>query len=365
MSMPGSPLTTPDADDDEVVNYPILYPLGLLALFGIYLLLGLTVNHFELEITFGDSSARVEYLIWELGVIHFLFGIRIVDANQIGGIFLLGWMTAEVSGTVVCVPPGPFWLITLPLLTKEMEIPAEPENIWRGEGNPPAERPDLRPPVRITFAEGADKNDPLQRRVTEEVSFFVRLRIERFFPFYVRIGSIEEAKHQLEDAGVSYLAEVLPSHTLSDAIKKVADYSRELKERLDAAVGGWGVRIPTARVKQFPFSKSLNTSIQQMAESTAKKIATITTAEGEREKRSLEGAGTAAAEKAVLDARTDALTRRMKDLNITDGAVVAGIEAAERIGQGSSTKIIVGAPGIKELVGLGASIAEGTKTPTK
>lgn len=360
-----SPLTTLDADDDEVVNYPALYYLGLLALFGIYLLAGLALLLFQVEISMGDSTAKVGYLLWEIGVVHFLLGIRIVDANQIGGVFLLGWMTREVTGTVVCVPPGPFWLITFPLLTKEMEIPAEPENIWRGEGNPPADRPELRPPVRITFAEGTDKNDPLARRVTEEVSFFARMRIERFFPFYVRIGSIDEAKHQLEDVGVSYLAEVLPGHTLSDAITKVADYSTELKRRFDAAVQGWGVKIPTARVKQFPFSKSLNISIQQMAESTAKKIATITTAEGERDKRSLEGAGTAAAEKALLDVRTDALRRRKTELGITDGAVVAGIEAAERIGQGPATKIIIGAPGIKELVGLGASIAEGTKTPTK
>lgn len=363
MTMPGPPLTTSDVDD-EVVNYPALYYLGLFTLFGIYFLTGLFLLLSGLEISALDSTAKVGYLVWEVGVIHFLLGIRIVDANQIGGVFLLGWMTEEVSGTIVCVPPGPFWLITLPLLTQEMEIPAEPENIWRGEDPPPAGRPELRPPIRITFAEGENKDDPLQRRVTEEVSFFVRLRIERFFPFYVRVGSIEEAKRQLEDTGVSYLAEVLPHHTLSEAIKRVVDYSRELKSRLDAAVESWGVRIPTARVKQFPFSKSLNTAIQQMAESSAKKIATITAAEGEREKRTLEGAGSAAAEKALLDARTEGLRRRKDDLGITDGAVVAGIEAAERIGQGASTKIIVGAAGIKEIIGLGAAVAEGTKTQT-
>ncbi len=352
------PPVIPSPEEEDVVTHPSLYLISLAILAGIYLVLGLTLSFFGPTWIIAGSTANVGYLVWEIGLLHFLAGIRIVDANRIAGIFVLGWMTKEVSGTIICVPPGPFWVIQFDALTKEMEIPAEPENIWRGEGNPPADRRELRPPIRITFAEGENKDDPLERRVTEEVSFFVRIRVNQFFNFYRRIGSIEEAKHQLEDVGVSYLAEVLPQHTLSEAITKVKDYSAELDRRLKEATKGWGATVVTSRVKQFPFSRSLNTAIQKMAESTANKRAAIIQAQGEEEKRALEGLGTGRGARSELEQRAMGMKRMARELDSDSGRLILGAETARLIGQGGSTKLIVGAPGVREIIGLGAAIAE-------
>ena len=264
------------AEEKDVIAYHNLYLRGLAVLFAAYLIVGMVFAIFVPKITIVESSANTGYLLWELGILHFIAGIRIVDANKIGGIFLLGWMTREVTATIVCVPPGIFWLITEDILTKEMEIPAEPENIWREEATPPKDRPEVRPPIRITFKEDpANKGDPLARRVTEEVSFFVRLRVEKFFNFYVRIGKMDEARHQLEDVGVSYLAEVLPQHTLSEAIMKVREFSDgpgALHDRLVKATRSWGVKVVTARVKQFPFLTPQSRRCQRVLLSSARRL---------------------------------------------------------------------------------------------
>lgn len=348
---------------EDVKTYPLLYWFALGGLAALWFLLGL--------IFIGQTFNAVGYewntelLIWIFGILHFAAGIRVIDANRIGGIFVLGWPTCQITGQLLCVPPGLLWMKDEEILTKEMEIPAEPENIWREEAAPPADRPNLRPPIRITFAEGKDKDDPLQRRVTEEVSFFVRLRIEKFFNFYVRIGEMNEAKHQLEDVGVSYLAEVLPGHTLSEAIKKVGDYSGQLKERLVEATIGWGAKVVTARVKQFPFSRSLNAAIQKMAEETAGKRAAIIKAEGEKQKLTLEGKGAANAVQAGIDARTNGYKKMAKDLGV-HGKDVLGVETARAIGGSESTKIIVGTGGFADLIGAGVAIADTVKgSPAK
>lgn len=358
---PAGTAATPPEEED-VVTYPELYPLALAALAAVYVVVGGIMAIFGPTVSLFGDPTNSGLLVFAIGILHFAAGTKTIDANRIGGIFVLGWMTAEVSGQLICVPPGPLWLKDADVLTKDLEIPAEPENIWREETNPPANRPELRPPIRITFAEGPDKNDPLQRRVTQEVSFFVRLRVEKFFNFYRRIGTIEEARRQLEDVGVSYLAEVLPEHTLSDAIKKVKDYSEELKLRLIAATKGWGTRVVTARVKQFPFSRSLNQKIQAMAESTAEKRAKITAAEGEKEKLTLEGAGRASAVKSEIDARTKGMKNMSKALDI-DGKLIFGGETARAIGQSPSTKTIVGLPGFRELVAVGTEIAQAAQSP--
>ena len=348
--------THPTGSSEAVKTYPRLYLGALLALFAVYAAIGSILLLFGSTVSVFGTTLENGILVWEAGLLHFIAGMRIIDANKSGGVFVLGWMTRKFSGTIVCVPPGIFWLLDYDLLTQEIEIPAEPQHIWREESTPPKDRPELRPPVRITFAKGTDKNDPLQHRVTEEVSFFVRLRVEDFFKFYVRVGSIQEARRQLEDVGVSYLAEVLPKDTLSDAITKIDVYSKELKKRIDKAVDGWGVSVPTVRVKQFPLSKSLNSAIQKMAESGAKKISGIIDAELTKETKILEGQGTASAIKAELDARTDGMKKMADDLKV-DGKDIVGAETARKIGESPSTKIVLGTQGLSELIGAGATIA--------
>lgn len=364
-----TPTFTVPSDDDQgdVITHPSFYYIGLAALGGFYAVVGLILAFFGPTIPLGGETYNSGYVLWIVGVTHFAVGFTIVDANRIGGVFVLGRMTIEASGTFLIVPPGLMWFISLPILTQEMEIPAEPQNIWRGEGPPPAERPELRPPIRITFAEGGDKDDPLQRRVTQEVSFFVRLRVDKFFNFYTRIGTIEDAKHQMEDVGVSYLADVLPQYTLSEAIKKVTKFSEELERQLEEATLGWGAKILMARVKQFPFSKSLNEAIQRMAESSATKIATITESEGDRERRANEGVGDGRAAHARLKGRGDGLKEMAQTLGV-DGKDILAAETARDIGQSPSTKIIVGADGLRQLVGAGAAVAEtftGRATPAQ
>jgi regulator of protease activity HflC (stomatin/prohibitin superfamily) len=347
--------------DPNVVTHPGYYWVTIFGLTATYVISGYLLGN--IDITLAGNLFSIGKLIWVSGTLHYIAGIRILNADIIGGILVFGKPTINnIIGGLWIVPPGIFKLPTFPLLTQEMEIPAEPQHIWRDEVSPPADRPEVRPPFRVTFKEGTDKGDPLQRRVTEEVSFFVRMRIENFFNFYVRIGSIAEAKHQLEDLGVSMLTEVLPNATLSEAITEAEKYSQSLADHLRDSVArsSWGVKIVTARVKQFLLSKSLNTAIQSMAESSAAKITTITNAEATKEKLTLEGQGVANAIKAELDARTDGMKRMASELGV-EGKDVLGAETARAIGESPATKVVVGTDGFRQLAGVGVAIAESIK----
>ncbi len=318
-----------------------LYPVGmLLTAVGWFLLslpfLGMTFD-------FAGANWNGGYLVWCLGLIHFITGIRFVTGQEIGGIFFLEYMTwGDITAKPVCVPVGLFRLGKLPILVEETEIPTEPEKIFRGDGNVPE---GMRPPTRITFKEGTDKNDPLERRITEEVPFFIRLRVESYFTFYSRIKDVPEAMSQIEDMGVGLLGVELPQVTFAHAVLHLNEYSQKLEDELRTSVEGWGAKIVQVRIKPFIISHSLNTEIQKISERTAAKRSTIIDSEAEQERLMNVGMGEGMAEELRLNGKTDGLHNMAEKLMKSEaGRQVLAADVAMRIGM-SPNKLIIGASG--------------------
>ena len=242
---------------------------------------------------------------------------KVVGPQEKGGRFLLGIYTGLVKPGPVFVPALLCHLELVTRLEIPMELPDEPENIFREEGSVP-EGDKRVPPIRIPFGPASNQNnqefeieedDPFNKRMTQEVVPVVTLQIDSFWKFFTTIGSREQLRRQLEDAAVTMLLEEFTKVTPAVVLKNMGQYNEKLKKAVLERVGfgtprWWGVNIIKAEIKLINFSKSLNKEVQLMAEAGAKKRSQVTLAEGEKQSEELRGQGKGAAEKAVLVGRT-------------------------------------------------------------
>lgn len=350
-------MSVTDSGESHVQTSPVLYWIGLAVVFFLWLFAGLLLSY-QGDVAVGLNSG---YLTWIVAAWYFILGIRVINPSKIAGVLVLGKPTIVVSGGLVLVLPGIFKLVDFPRGTIEMELPAEPQDIFRNEDTQEVPK-GKRPPNRITFAnadfskDDVDKNDPLNHRVTIEVSTFTRWRIRDFWDFYIRIGSTDEAKRQLEDMSTAMQQERLAKLTLSKTLATLDVINKDLDDHIRTRTSNWGVEMIDASIKLLGFSRSLNTAIQSVSVSKASKQSTILDAEAEERKLTLHGQGTANAVKAELDARTDGMKKMSDDLKV-DGKDIVGAETARRIGESPSTKIVLGTQGLSELIGAGATIA--------
>ena len=314
---------------------------------------------------FGENYGIGTIVVYSL-LLYSAASLRIVGPKEQGSVLLAGRPWFNVSSGLVIVPLLICWLVTETKLVIQDELPAEPEKIYRGSEKDPdgvSMPPELqaigmRPPIRVTFSgrnaesklEKIDKDDPYDRRLTEEVVPVIRWKIDNLTTFIQVIGSVDEARKQMEDTCVKTFTEHLTKVSPAVTLLRIERYSTELQKAIETLVSGWGVHIENAQIKALRFSKALNTAVQNVVVQERNKKASI-----------LEGEGTGGKEKAVLNGRTDGLAKMAKELDVK-GNVVLGAETARAIaGEGdksSQRTIIAGSGGFVDLVGTAAAIAK-------
>ena len=324
------------------------------------------LNLFAGSITvFGAERGAGTIVLYTL-LLYMAASLRMVGPKEIGARLLFGKPIDNVSSGVVFVPLFFFSLITETKLVIQDELPTDPEKIYRGSDGDvhgrtvPKDLQDLgwKPPIRVTFsgrnaeseAEGIPKDDPYDSRLTAEVVPVVRWKINDFVVFLQTIGSVEQARRQMEDTCTATFTEFLTKVSPAVALQRMKFYSKALENALDELLKTWGVDMVSAEIKAVNFSQSLNAAVQNVVEKERKKQADI-----------LEGQGLGGREQAILDGRTAGLENMMKKLDIK-GEVVIGAETARAIaGEGdksSQRTIIAGSGGFADLIGTAAAIGE-------
>lgn len=305
--------------------------------------------------------------------------LRIVGPKELGCVLLFGRPLRKISSGLVIVPFGIYTLVTETSLVIQDELPAEPDKIYRGSSEDivgetvPKDLQLLgfKPPIRITFSdydktesEDTDKNgrvisqdDPYNKRLTAEVVPVIRWRIEDFIIFMGIIGSIDEARKQMEDTCVKIFTQQLTKVSPAIALCRIGQYSEDLQAKIEQLTNSWGVKIESAEIKAINFSQKLNDAVQNVVVQERAKKANI-----------LMGEGLGGKEKAILNGRAEGLTKMHKDLEV-DGGAVLGAETARAIaGEGdksSQRTIIAGSGGFADLIGTAMAIGESLKTKPK
>lgn len=300
-------------------------------------------------------------------ILYTIASFRTIGPTELGARIFLGKPIDQVSSGFVFIPFGIFTLQTETRLIIQMELPSEPENIYRepevgGDGKVPEGK---FPPIRIPFGRPADEGssfvldrDPLNQRLIEEVVPIIRWRITNYVKFLTVIGDKEQARNQIEDLCVSVLSREFGQVTPSQVTADYQKYNTILTNEIKRSIGTWGITLESAKIKVINFSRSLNKAIQTIAENTAKGKAAIIEAEGLKKAAILDGEGKGAAEKAILDGRTGGLKKMKDDLGLPSEAII-GAETARAITNNPGQKtIIAGSGGFRDLAIVGAVLGE-------
>ena len=212
----------------------------------------------------------------------------------------------------------------------QIHIPGEPEQIERSNDDKQPLQQGKVWPIRITtgFEEVAIKNfpkntelikaDPLKKRMTLEATGYVRLAINDPVNFLRNIGDEAKLRVQVRDTFEATMRIEFGRRTpgliithlraINGAIEKDL---RRLFERPD-----WGLRVENAQLIEKDLTHQLNIALRNATEvdvnltkaEADRKIVEIG-ANGSKQKLTLEGEGSAAAEKSMLLARAEGLLK--------------------------------------------------------
>ena len=399
----------PDARDSEVKpDSPRISMKGLdIVMFSIYTLLIVSalLIHFTASTPAPTKSGWFEKLHWDWGwallfftLTHIALSLRTVSETEYGALFFFGRPVAEVEPGPVKVYFGLLKLRTDQRGIIQMEIPGEPEEVQKSDQDNIAEG--KKAPVRINQAaprtavyytdpddhEGIKpqswdslspemqkslEDDPLQLRLTTEVSGVLRFRIRpgQYIHFLQTTGSLDNAQKSLEDAWVrtaqSELGRVTPSHALT----KKNVINRRIKLALEAAVGehigedevkrpSWGIDIETAEVKLIDLGERVNIAMAEATAAEFKRKAIVSTATAERDSLELVGTGKAAALRSVNQVQVETSERRAKIAESTGGQFALAQETLQLGLQNARHTILSPA---SDLLGVVAGAAEVVK----
>jgi len=317
-------------------------------------------------IAFNGKAWNKGLVIFYLQVLYTIASLRTIGPTQLGARLLFGKPINALFPGLVFIPLGICQLRRETRLTIEDELPADPEHVFREElGKAEVIPPELVregyvPPIRITFSHPTEESsDPLNARVTAEVVVVIRWRIVNFLQFLGVIGSRREARRQLQDVSINTIFPILTKKTAAEALAQLEEINKDLEKALRDMVAGegvedrpWGAQLANAQIKLISFSHGLNKEIEKVPEAKLERQATILKAEGEKEKRRLEGEGAGQAERALLKGRTGGLLAMKKALELPPEAVI-GAETARAVTSNPGQKtVVVGTDGFKEIIGV-------------
>lgn len=321
----------------------------------------LFLSHYENEILGSKWNWGLSTFLAQ--ILYILFSFKTIGPTELGARLFFGKPIDKLFSGLVFIPFGICELKTETRLTTEDELPANPQHIFRKEDKEPVPA-GMFPPIRIPFgnpAVGSDLSDPLNVRVTAEVVPMVRWKIVDYIIFLTTIGSKDEAKRQMQDSAVAMLTNEFAKITPAKALADLATYNETLRKEIQRRVNSWGIELVNAQVKAINLHHDLNVAIASIPEETAKARAKVITAEGEKQKLTLEGEGRGAAEQAELGGRTNGFKEMADKLSVPSAAVI-GAETARAITSNPGQKtVVVGAGGLKELVGVATAVSETLK----
>lgn len=337
-----------------------------------------------------------------------------LQADQFAVRSILGKPYDTVTSGAPFVPLGLVGLSIYPVPTKQREFPGEPQNVYYpkdGESETPPAGSGLVRPLRITFAskrlteesaenlfrdetcfpfkgkevrftQGTDNSEDglMNSRITAVIFHFCRLRIYdpvRFtitVPPHEKTGDrLDEAFRQIQDEQEVALGSILPLMTAAQAMENIgwinAMLFRKVCRRIGAVDGSgnpvddghsdeWGIDLEGCAMKTPEFNHGLNKAITGVAESTFLAVSTVRAAEAAKKADILAGQAAARAakdlEQKTLEGRAVGLEKVAKTLGTDGGKEALAAEVARTLGTSGNT-IVVGADGLKELIGIVAA----------
>lgn len=292
---------------------------------------------------------------------YIIISLKKVGPAEIGAILLFGDPIQEVSSGLVFIPRGICTLVKESAAIEQEQYPDEPEKVWKKDSELMPLDGTFVPPIRITHKAGTEedvKKDPLHKRMTTEVSIFVRFRIKKgyFIVFLQTIVSLKEAKKQIRDTIVSTARKDFAHMTPAEALQKWETINKKLLDEIKGLVNSWGLEVFDVRMEDLDFGKNVNTALRDVPKAVLVKEVTKTNAEAEEYKRTHEGMGTAEARRVFLEAEAVGYKKIAQELGITEGSFILAMESARTAMEKSQYSIVSGSDGMKDIFSMASAI---------
>jgi regulator of protease activity HflC (stomatin/prohibitin superfamily) len=316
----------------------------------------------------------VQFKPWQLflGIVlgFTFFSFRIIKEDEIGAIIVLGRPCVDVSSTIAFAPK-PISVIRLEsALTLQKEYPEEPHKIYYGSGAPPD---GYRIPYRITTGGRADAHtpDPLDRTITIEPRFFVRIRITSMVNFVQVIGDTAEAFKQIEDSVVRVLRARFAQNTPRQILNTQDIITGELETlitnllRGDADTRSWGVALESFGLTDIDITKTVNEAIRDVAGAGFQAQTAIEQARGTAESTRLTESAVNEMRRMFLQQEAVGFIDLMQALGITDPAHAVAVlqtEQARSLLENAGNITVIGGGstgGVQNMFGLVQELIRG------
>ncbi len=328
-------------------------------------------------ISLGSLYLSNAYPVLILLVTYYIASMRKVGTEQYAGITVFEQPAIECGPGWWFVPLGFAHLRWAPRDIIRMRFPGEPEQI-SGKPDDRGRDPGQLRPIRIQTGspKPGNEDDPLNVQMTLEVEFYVRWHIELqyFFDFYARIPGRtweeeeENIRSQLRDTGSRVIANEFCKGPVASVINELGDITTKLENALRIKVAGWGIVLDEVGLESPDVSHGVASALAGIASARANAKSTVTTSEAEKTRLRNEGEGRAAA--LIAEAKGREAQIAAEGLGMKTAAEAMGMKPAEyltaQIARDSLGKgtIILGAPGVRDAVGLGKIVIDSLKGGT-
>ena len=260
----------------------------------------------------------------------------------------------------------------------QSEFPGDADHIqWSDEKE--ALQPGKVRPIYVLSGENPEGILPTDKQMNLGISILAKFQLvqERFFDLVANVGPVKDAQRDeirnamtggenvsdvmlevvrhLRDTSTAIMGEIAGQLSYNEITTHLHLANKLLHKRLEKTVITWGVKITECRVTKVNPGHSFNEEIQKRAGAIATKDNLAIVAEGEKQKRILEGEGAAAAELAMLEARAKGYTAVAKVAETTSGQIAISAEVAGKLAESDSNTIVVGTDGLKDLMGMVAA----------
>jgi regulator of protease activity HflC (stomatin/prohibitin superfamily) len=308
--------------------------------------------------------------------------ILVVKEDMIATKILLGYKVCDISGrpTFAPWPRSLCYLREQPTLAEQREIPAEPHDLHHGEDAPP---PGKRIPLRIISGGSTDPHvvDYLDRRLTIEVAFRVRLAVSSMMQFVSVIGSFDQAFKQIEDEVKEMLNTEFALHTPKEIIADQNRINNLLRTLADDLVSGrrrgatssarpWGMTVEDIGLTYLDITKTINQAMRDVAVEGLRAQAAIEKARGEAESYTITQTQVAAMRELFLQRQATGFADLMAALDITDPALAVAVlqteQARELLQNAGNVTVFAGGSGggVANMYGLVQSLVQGATAPS-
>jgi len=171
----------------------------------------------------------------------------------------------------------------------------------------------------------AEEKNPLSNNQTTDGSIQARIRIDgkSLYEYFTTIGSLKNAEKMILDAMVSKVQAILGKKTPLWTKRNFDKVNKEISAELETFVVGWGVVALDVYLVNYDYSHETNKSMRGVVVAEFERKATVTRAEGERDKRGLEGEGEGKKRQKILEGEAAGRKKIAQGLNVRGDQVLA------------------------------------------